>query len=154
MASILLYAIDGNGEAKSKATLSNGTARKQINPSSTTLSGIGDGQYHHFKVSIPAGAKNFKLEIASELTDYDLHLSMRKGDFAWRSEADFCLAQNGSTKTLELDTIEEGDWYVSVYCATLPKSTLKTANGCKYYAYEGLNAGIKGVPYTIKASWE
>lgn len=154
MASILLYAIDGNGEAKSKANLSNGTTRKQTNPSSTTLAGIGDGQYHHFKVSIPAGAKNFKLEIASELADYDLHLSMRKGDFAWRSEADFCLTQKGSTKTLELDSIEEGEWYVSVYCATLPTSKLTDTKGCKYYAYEGLNAGIKGVPYTIKASWE
>lgn len=154
MASILLYAIDGNGDAKSKATLSNGTTRKQTSTSSGTLAGIGDGQYHHFKIDVPAGAKNFKVEIASDLTEYDLHLSMRKGNLAWRTEADFCLAQSGPNKILELDTIEEGEWYVSVYCATKPTAKLTTTNGCQYYAYNGLNAGIKGVPYTIKASWE
>lgn len=154
MASILLYAIDGNGNATTKATLANGSTRKQTATSSSTLSGIGDGQYHHFKVEIPAGAKNIKVELASTLEDYDLHLSMRKGDLAWRSEADICLTQKGSTKTLEFDTLEAGTWYVSVFGATRPTAKLKNDKGCQYYAYEGLNAGIKGVPYTIKASWE
>lgn len=154
MASILLYAIDGNGEATVKATLNNGTTRKQKNPESTTLCGIGDGQYHHFKMVIPEGAKNVRIELAGELKDYDLHLSLRRDSLAWRSEADYCLAQSGSDKTLEFNALEAGDWYVGVYCATLPTSKLKTKNGCQYYAYEGLNAGIIGVPYTLKASWE
>ena len=154
-AAIIHYAIDGNGDPSAKATLYNGSLRKQTNRASATLAPIGDGQYHHFMVQIPeGGARNFKIELESDLQDYNLHLSMRKGDFAWRSEADFCLAQAGSNKTLEIDSLAAGEWYVSVYCATLPTSNLTNINGCRYFAYEGQNAGIEGVPYTIRAIWE
>ncbi len=150
MAAMCLYAIDGNGVPSAKATLTNGTAKKMTSLTTPGLAPVGDKQYHHFKITIPAGgAKNVIIELSTETTN-NLILSLRKGSFAWMSDADYLLAQAGGNKTLSLDYLEEGTWYVSVYCPDAPKVTC----GKEIFTYSGDKSVLNGVPYTIKASWE
>lgn len=148
MAAIVRYATDGAGSISAKASLANGTVRKQVKESGTAA-GIGDLQYHHYKATLPEGAKNIKVVLDSE-SEFNLHLAMRKGDFAWRSDADFILTQAGSSKTLEFDSLEAGTWYISVFCPA--KITTKCAK--ESFKQTGDLAALNGVPYNISITWE
>ncbi len=148
MAAIVRYATDGAGNISTKATLSNGYVRKQVKESGTSA-GIGDQQYHHFKATIPEGAKNIKVTLDSE-SEFSLHLALRKDDFAWRSDADFLLTQAGNSKTLEFDSLEAGTWYVSVFCP----ATVTTRCASESFRQTGDLAALNGVPYSISMSWE
>ncbi|MCQ2138192.1 MAG: hypothetical protein MJY60_05755 [Bacteroidales bacterium] len=148
MAAIVSYALDGAGEISTKCTLTNGYVRKQVKESGSTA-GIGDMQYHHFKVNIPEGASNIKVVLESE-SAMNLHLAMRRADFAWRSDADFLLAQKGANKTMEFDSLEAGVWYISVYCPAAV--TTKCADGS--FKRTGDLEALNGVPYSISVSWE
>lgn len=154
MAAMMRYTTDGNGKVSTKATLSNGTARKMDQLSSAgkpSTARIGDKQYHHFKFTAPAGgAKNVTIELTTETTN-NLVLSLRKDAFAWRSDADYLLAQAGGNKTLSIDYLPEGVWYISVFCPDGPKVT---SNGKNKFTITGDKSVLNGVPYTIKASWE
>ena len=152
-AAFALYAADGVGLPATKSTLTNGYLRKMDQLSSANKPGtsrIGEKQYHHFKINVPAGGvDNFKLELGGD-DNYNLTLSLRKGGFAWRADADYVLAQNGSNKTLELSHLDEGSWYISVYCA----HTIKVTCASGKFTYTGDTSLLNGVAYTIKASWD
>lgn len=154
MAAILKYAAEGNGDATVKANLVNGKEYVMTQGNKTSSkAGIGDGQYHHFTMEIPEGAGNIKIDLSSTFKDYDLYLTLRKGDFAWRSDADFVLAQSGPDKSLAVESLEPGTWYIGVCCATKPDASLVNDHGCRYYRYDGKNEAVTGVGYTLKASW-
>ena len=153
MAAFCRYAVDGNGLPEAKAKLENGMERVMDQLSTANkpqYARIGDKQYHHFIVNVPAGGvKNFKLTLAAD-DKYDLDICLNKGDFAWRTDADFVLVKKGANKELTVDSLSEGTWYVSVYCATCVK--IKSSD--KNMRYIGDETVLNGVPYTIKASWE
>lgn len=154
MAAMMRYATDGCGIASAKAELLNGEARVMDNNADSLYAKIGDGQYHHFKIIVPEGSKNVTIELSSNYSG-NLHLALRKGGLAWRSDADYLLVQKGSSKKLVIDTLEEGEYYVSVYCPDKPTSTL-TPTGTDteaYYSYSGNVEPLNGVAYTIKAQW-
>lgn len=148
MAAMMQYACDGAGTVSTKAALTNGTVRT-LNKTTGTNAGIGDKQYHHYTVDIPSGAKNIKVNLTST-SDLDLHLAMRRGSLAWRSDADIVLAQSGSSKTLEFESLKAGTWYISVYCP----AEVKTICGSETFNQSGDVAALNGVPYSISVSWE
>ncbi len=150
-AAMCKYAVAGNGLPSVKGTLGNGSTKKMIKASGTPGNApIGDRQYHHFKVTIPqGGVKNFKVEITND-TGKNLHLTLRKGNFAWRTDAQYLLVNDGGNKTLTIDSLEEGTWYIGVYCPDAPKVTCAVDK----FAYTGDKSLLNGVPYTISVSWE
>lgn len=148
MAAMMLYSTEGAGIVQPKLKLQNGV-EKNLDRNTGTNAGIGDKQYHHFTVDIPEGAKNITVYLDGE-SDLDLHLAMRKDNFAWRTEADFFLAQAGCKKTLEFDTLAPGLWYISVYC---PAEITTTCASGKFNQTGDLEA-LNGVPYSIEIVWE
>lgn len=153
MAGMMRYATDGNGIATVKGELINGEPRVMGDGTDPDYAGIGDGQYHHFKVVVPKEASGIRVSLTSSYSG-NLHLALRKGDMAWRSEADYVLVQKGSTKSLSIPDLEEGEWYVSVYCPDKPVSTLTKSGENSYFKYSGSVEPLKGVPYTISVEWE
>ncbi|MCQ2138002.1 MAG: BPL-N domain-containing protein [Bacteroidales bacterium] len=147
-AAMARYATDGNGIAQAKATLSNGTERV-MNKTLANYAPIGDGQYHFFLLKVPAGAKDITVELKSEY-EGNLYLTMRKNGSAWLTEADFFAVNNGKTKSLHFDTLEEGTWSVGVHCPDKPTATLTNGR----YLYSGNTEPVQGVEYSIKASWK
>ncbi|MBO4768066.1 MAG: pre-peptidase C-terminal domain-containing protein [Bacteroidales bacterium] len=157
-AAMLMYAADGHGDVKVKTTLEKGVEYdcSQLSSKNTPLHArIGDKQYHHFKVSVPAGAENIRFELASEAMDDDLYLSVRKADFAWFSDADYTLTGSGTNKELNIKKMEAGDWYVSVYAPNTVTATLATYDSSgKHYKYTGDTSLLDGIPYSIKVDWD
>lgn len=154
MAAMLLYAADGNGDPTVKTKIIKGKLYDMSNNKSLSKAGLGDGQYHHYTLEIPEGAKNIKVDLSSTFKDYDLYLTLRKGDFAWRSDADFVFAQSGSDKSITIDSLEPGTWYLGICCATKPTATVASNSGCMYFKYIGKNAAVSGVTYKFKVTWE
>ena len=152
MKAMCRYAVDGNGITQVKAELVNGQERIMDQLSSAAkpeYARIGDKQYHHYKIVVPAGAKSLKITLKAD-DAYDLSLSVRKGGFAWRTDSPYVLAQDGATKTLELSDPEAGEWYISVYCATCGTTTCAK----NVFTYNGDTSVLNGIPYVIKADWK
>lgn len=148
MAAMMLYAVEGAGLQSVKATMTKGTLLSYTK-STGNSAGIGDRQYHHFKVEIPDGAKNIRFDLSSD-SELDLHLSVRRGDFAWRTDADYFLAQAGNDKTIKFATMEPGTWYVSVYCPAQVKTSCTSSS----FKQTGDVASLNGVPYSIQVDWD
>ncbi len=146
-AAMCRYATDGNGFAESKATLAKGSLR-HMNQSSEEYAPIGDGQYHFFTVNIPEGATDIRIYLQSEYSG-NLFLALRKAGSAWLTDADYLLVQPGASKTLRLDTLQAGDWSLSVFCPDLPKASVSNGR----YNYSGNTIPVKGVEYSIKVDW-
>ena len=152
MAAMMRYATDGNGLPETKGELINGQMREMDHGWKEAMydyACIGDGQYHHFTVNIPANASDFKLELQSP-NDANLYLTLRNGNFAWLTDADFLLVQGGSDKILELKTLPAGTWYIGVYCAE------KVETSCEVDKFEcsGATEALNGIPYYLTASWK
>lgn len=153
MAAMMRYACEGNDGPTLKATLSKGATRKMdrlTEANTPAYTRIGDKQYHHFRVRVPANAKDFKLSVVGDGV-HSLSVAMRKNSWAWRTDADYLLSQPGPDKTLEIDNIEEGTWFISVYC----DEVLKVKCNKNVFSYtEGDVAVLNGVPYTISVTWK
>ena len=153
MRAMLEYAMEGNGAPRVKAALKDGESRlmdRMTHENAPEYTRIGDKQYHHFKVTVPdGGVKNFKVEITND-TGKNLNLTLRKDNFAWRTDAQYLLVNDGGNKTLTIDSLEEGTWYIGVYCPDAPKVTCAVGK----FAYTGDKTLLNGVPYTISVSWE
>ena len=152
-AAMLLYAMDGNGAPRIKGELFNGEPRvmdRCTDDGDPDHARIGDKQYHHFTVNVPEGAKNVRIELRGGYAQDDLFLTLRKGDFAFAREASYADVTPGGIKTLQLDSLEAGLWYIGVKCDTTV-DTVPTDYGT---AYTGHLEVLNGVPYTLKVSWE
>ena len=150
---LIQYALDNNGPARIKGSLANGEARvmdRKTSDGDPAHARIGDKQYHHFTVKIPRGARNVTVRLEGGYPQDDLHLTLRKGDFAWAREAQYADFDLGCDKTMTFPTLPAGTWYVGVYCDTTVE-TVPTDWGCLYTGHlEVLN----GVPYTLSVTWE
>lgn len=152
MAAMISYALDGNGKTDVKGTLENAQPRmmnRQSNAGKPEYACIGDRQYHHFKVVIPEGAKDIRVTLSGE-DGHNLELAMRKGDFAWRSDAQYFVSTAGSEKELRFKDLEPGVWYVSVYCP----DTVSVDYDYQKFEYSGDTSVLNGVPYKIQVSWK
>ena len=152
-AALFQYAMDGIGGPVVKGELQNGKPRNMVKTTSENdpaYTKIGDRQYHHFTVKIPKGARNVKVALESRYKNDDLHLTMRKGDFAFLKDAQYHDISLGSGKTLEFDSLDAGEWYIGVFCAT----TVDTVTTDYGVAYTGHLEVLNGVPYTLTVSWD
>lgn len=156
MESFLLYASDNPGDITTKGTLNPGEPRrmdKKTSDNDPDHTGIGDRQYHHFKIDVPDSDNGVKISLVSDKPDMDLYLALRKGDYAWISDAEYVLCNKGGNKTFCTRKLEPGIWYVSVMCATTVTSTrTKYTPEAYWYKYSGNTAVLNGVPYTITYS--
>ena len=152
MSAMLLYALEGAGDPQLKGDLVKGTPRtmdKKTEDKAPLYTKIGDRQYHHFKINIPSGAKNIVVTLEGP-SDYQLNLFMRRGSFAFAQNATHYNNNTQSKKSIKLESVEEGVWYISAYCATAVKGK-KADWGTEYIGDLGV---LNGVPYTIKVDWE
>ncbi|MCQ2138003.1 MAG: hypothetical protein MJY60_04790 [Bacteroidales bacterium] len=148
-AAMIHYAADGAGAPQAKGNLSNGVVRSTKKGSLASYAPIGDRQYHHYQIKLPSGAKDMKVELSSSYSG-NLYLALRRDAIAWLSDAEYFLANPGSTKTLNIDSLPAGTWFVSIYCPDTPKAKLVD----RHYEYSENIEPLNGVNYSIKASWK
>ena len=123
MASMLLYAMDGNGNATVKGELVPGQVRemnKTTKDNDPAFTAVGDRQYHHFTVEIPAGTKRAEIVLKGYegMDNFDLTLLADKDGFAFHKSSDAMQLSRGTSKTLAIDNPAPGKWYISVFCAS------------------------------------
>jgi len=154
--SFILYALDGNGTPVVKGELQNGEPRQMVKKTEDNdpdYTRIGDKQYHHFTVILPKGAQNIVVDLKCDDPAFvgdDLNLTMKKGNFAFRRQADYANVQLGTNKQLKFDELPGGLWYIGVEGAT----TVETEQSDHGEEYTGHLEVLNGVPYTITVTWE
>ena len=151
MAAMVQYAMDGNGIVKIKGELIPGELRemnKSTADSDPLYTRIGDLQYHHFKVNIPANAKKLVISLKGydKQDDFDLSLCAKAGEFAFHHNTNIQNVAKGCRKNLIIDDPKAGDWYISVRC----ENTVETRNGQYGTEYVTGKEVLNGVPYKIK----
>lgn len=149
MKAVLQYALDGVGSARVKGMLANGETRVMNQPTggNPVFAKVGDRQYHHFAVDVPAGAHG--LEVALDGDDsFHLNLYLRRDSLAFRSRAGFADTNVGADKRIFVSVPLPGRWFVGVECVT----TVETY-GDSIFLYRGRTDVLNGVAYTITASW-
>lgn len=151
MCSMILYALEGNGDPTVKMTLAPGDSCRMVRRTSDNdpmHTRIGDRQYHHFILDIPAGRDSVTVTVKSLLgwRDFDLCLSMDKEDFAFLDSADMKNVAPGVDKAITIQTPKAGKYYVAVYCAT----TVDTEDTRYGTSYTGRTDVLNGVPYILK----
>lgn len=154
MAAMMQYAMDGNGIAKVKAALQPGVLRemnKDTEDNDPLFTKVGDLQYHHFTVDVPAGTKQMVVYLAGyENNDnFNLSLCAKQGDFAFHHNTELKNVSLGCTKTLVIDNPKSGKWYISVRC----ENTADTREGEYGTEYYGDRSVLNGVPYSIKVEF-
>lgn len=136
------YAMDGNGEVSIKEELTPG--KTYADPT-----GIGDLQYHHFRFTADKVMKNVRIVLDSR-TKADLYLTLRNGDLAWLSDADYMVCSEGGKKTLTISELPAGTWYIGVYCATTVKASVeKDKKNYNYFYYVDKYNVLNGVDYKL-----
>lgn len=137
-----LYALEGNGAPEIKSELQPGKTYK-------APVGVGDLQYHHFTFTAAEEMKNVKIALSGK-GSADLYLTLRGGDFAWLSEADYMVCSEGGKKTIVIDTLPAGTWYIGVFCATTVKTTVESQGKAYNYFYYLDKAGVlNGIDYSL-----
>ncbi len=152
MSAMILHAMDGSGTPVVKGELLRGEVRsmdKSTLDNDPLYTKIGDKQYHHFTVKIPKGTANIKVELKGDPT-CDLNLYMNKGGHAFGSVATIMDISKGAVKTIQLNSLEPGTWYIAVECAT----TVQVSDAQWGQAYTGNLGVLNGIPYTISITWD
>ena len=155
MAAMMQYAMDGNGIEKIKGELVPGELRemkKSTADSDPLYTKIGDLQYHHFKVNVPANAKRLVISLKGydKKDGFDLSLCAKAGEFAYHHNTDIKDVSQGCGKDLIIDAPQAGEWYISVRC----ENTVETRNGRYGTEYVKGREVLNGVPYSIKVEFE
>ena len=158
-ASMLDYAIAGNGTAEVKAgDLEMGQVRsmsKTYSAGDPPHACIGDRQYHHFKFTTTKDIQNFVLTLNSKYdsaSGIDLYLGLKKGSMAWLSDSDYVLCNKGGKKTFTIKNLPAGTWYVCVFCATSVTATPYANQNLRYFTYSGKTEVLNGIDYSIGIS--
>ena len=155
MASMLLYAMEGNPAPRIKGTLSQGEVREMnkrsedFDPDHTR---IGDRQYHHFAVDVPKKCKQLiiNLDGYEDAKKFDLTLCAKRGEPAFHDNTLLKSVASGCKKSLTIDRPKSGRWFVSVFCET----TVETSAGKYGTSYRGHIAVLNGVPYKISVEYK
>lgn len=155
MAAMMQYAMDGNGIEKIKGELVPGELRemkKSTADSDPLYTKIGDLQYHHFKVNVPANAKRLVISLKGydKKDGFDLSLCAKAGEFAYHHNTEIKDVSQGCVKDLIIDVPQAGEWYISVRC----ENTVETRNGRYGTEYVKGREVLNGVPYSIKVEFE
>ena len=155
MASMVLYAMDGNGKPQPKGKLVAGEVRemsKRTEDNDPSNTRIGDCQYHHFEVDVPSKCKKMvvSLDGYDGENDYELALYAKQGGLAFDNNGAIKSDAVGCRTQLVVKKPKRGRWYVSVFCAT----TVDAKVGEKGTYYEGKVSVLNGVPYKISVRYE
>ena len=155
MAAMMQYAMDGNGIEKIKGELIPGELRemkKSTAASDPLYTKIGDLQYHHFMVKVPANSKKMVISLKGydKKDGFDLSLCAKAGEFAYHHNTDIKDVSQGCGKDLIIDVPQAGEWYISVRC----ENTVETRNGQYGTEYVKGREVLNGVPYSIKVELE
>jgi Concanavalin A-like lectin/glucanases superfamily/Bacterial pre-peptidase C-terminal domain/Biotin-protein ligase, N terminal len=151
MASLLRYAMDGQGGPSVKSSLQNGVTRVMYDNGIPNREKIGDWQYHHYTIEVPTGMT--QLSIALDGDDFhDFNLYARKGLYAFDKEVRVIAASNtrNSNESLLISNPEAGTWYIGVKCAETVTAALQPWGLDYVDNHEVLN----GLAYEITASWD
>lgn len=155
MASMMLYAMDGNPAPKVKGELKSGEVRemnKRTEDKSPAYTRIGDKQYHHFTIEVPKGCQRVTvaLEGYEGENNFDLMLCAKSEEFAFENNTTHKTTAEGTNKQLTIEKPKAGKWYVSVHC----KTTVTTKVGKYGTEYSGRTDVLNGVPYKISVKYE
>lgn len=155
MAAMMQYAMDGNGIEKIKGELRPGELRemkKSTADSDPLYTKIGDLQYHHFKVNVPAKTKKLVISLNGydSKENFDLSLCAKAGEFAFHHNTNIQNVSRGCRKDLIIEVPQAGEWYISVRC----ENTVETRNGQYGTEYVKGREVLNGVPYSIKVELE
>lgn len=160
MSFMLRYAMDGNGDATVKTGNLEIPGVRLMNQSTSAgdpgHTGIGDRQYHHFRLVAASDIPDFELTLRSSYgpaSGVTLCLALRKDDLAWISDADYVLCNRGGNKKLSIKRLPAGTWYVSVYCETTvtatPTEIPTTTSRIAYWNYTGHTEVLDGIAYSL-----
>lgn len=159
MEAFFQYALDGLGDPRLKATLSNGVPYQVdetavdfqwANYSNYARIKIGDKQYHHFEMQAN-GVPWLMLELDGA-AGYHLNLYARRGtDKVFASNATYSATTVGDDQVLLLPNPGPGEWHFSVECATSVTAAWDANTGTYVYTEE-VPGVLNGVAYTIEAS--
>lgn len=131
MASILLYALDGQGDPQPIKT---GLSNRVLVPMTAPTERVGDRQYHYFSISLPSGANNLHVELTSSSSqNLDLFLSQDQRPIRLSGSFDYRSTRSGPNEFIGVDNPGAGTWFVGVY---------------------GNHSVLNGVPYNIRAVWD
>ena len=152
MASMVRYALAGNGEPELKAELKSGEPREMKDRKDPAFAPVGDRQYHHFSIEVPKGVKLMTIDLKGfpGRDDFDLHLFASRNGFAYGDEATWCHVGAKVDKSLEIKDPKPGKYYISVFCAT----TVTAQMGKYGVEYSGRTDVLNGVPYTLQVNFE
>jgi len=147
----LQYAMEGNGAPELKAALNLGEARKMnkcTHDNDPAFTKIGDKQYHHYTVDVPAGKDSLTISLKSVKgwTNFDLYLFANYDGFAFNDECQYEDITLGVDKELKIAAPKEGKLYISVFCDTTVDAS-ETSYGIQY---TGRTDVLNGVPYIIQ----
>ena len=152
MSALVRYTLAGNGTPSLKAVLAPGEPRVMNDRKRPEFAPVGDRQYHHFAIDVPAGVRTMTVTLKGFLDkdDFDLHLHVSRTGFAFADQSTWGHVGYGVDKSLEITDPKPGRYYVSVFCAT----TVTAAMGKYGVEYSGRTDVLNGVPYTLKVDFE
>jgi len=150
MASMLLYAMDGNAAPKPKAELVLGAVRemnKFWEDEAPAYTAIGDRQYHHFTVTVPKKCKSLTITLKGYdgKDNFDLTLCANPKKMAFVDNSLHIAEGEGCNKQLTIRKPRPGKLYISVFCNT----TVTATDGTYGTSYSGRTDVLNGVPYSI-----
>jgi hypothetical protein len=145
------YALDGIGGPVVKAELTNGEVRTMDDNDREGYEKIGDRQYHHYTIDLPADVPSLTITVAGE--KYDFNLFLKHGDFAFRNVADFQAASGGSEQRLTVENPAAGLWYVGVELADEVQTREVTGTKLRYWEYTGNTDVLNGIAYEVEVGW-
>lgn len=151
-AAMLQYAADGVGPTVLKGVLENGQPRmmdRTTDDGQPEYTMIGDLQYHHFAVYIPADAQNVNFYVDSDIP-CTLRLAVSNYSYAYPDAATAATTGDGAHQKLCINVEKECVWYVSVQCTT----TVTTTDTEIGQEYSGRTDVLNGIPYTVGVTWE
>lgn len=157
-AGMIAYAIDGVGMPK----VENVRLGQKIKCKALDQ-GIGDRQYHHYRLRLDSNNTNLCLKLISEKTVdgcKGLVLCLRRIDgerhdrenLAWVSDSEYVSFVDNNKQTLSIFGLPKGEYAISVFCPYYVKSEIKSYNKIDYFDYTANLSTQTGIRYTLQIS--
>ena len=149
MAAMIQYAIDGQGETRTKGVLVSGEWRIMNTvweDGAPLFARIGDLQYHHFLVDVPESSISLDVSLEHD-SICALSLFLAHGELAFSGTADFSASLTGTTGSISVPDPASGEWYVGVQCATEVTGVARDW----YTEYTDNLELLNGVSYSVRA---